>query len=51
MQAIFALLAEIVSGSEFEEVRENFPEDEDHDQFFELAGVESAFEEGKDRGN
>ncbi|WP_306054500.1 DUF2267 domain-containing protein [Natronococcus wangiae] len=51
VQAIFALVATVVPGSEFEEVRENFPDDEDYDQFFELVGVEEAFEEGRDRGN
>lgn len=51
VQAIFALLADVVPGGEFEDVRDGFPEDEDYDQFFELVGVEEAFEEGKDRGN
>lgn len=51
IQAIFALLADIVPGSEIEEVREGFPDNEDYDQFFELIGIEAAFEEGKDRGN
>ncbi|WP_049923503.1 DUF2267 domain-containing protein [Halopiger djelfimassiliensis] len=44
VQAIVALLAEIVPESEFEEVRANLPDDEDFDQFFELVGVEEAFE-------
>lgn len=51
VQAIFALLADVIPGSEFEEVREGFPEDEDYDQFFELVGVEEAFKEQPDRGN
>ena len=45
VQAIFALLEEVVPGSEFEVVRENFPEDENFDTFFELVGVEEAFAE------
>lgn len=51
VQAIVALLADQVPGSEFEEVREGFPEDEDFDQFFELVGVDEAFEGEMDRGN
>lgn len=51
VQAIFALLADVVPRSEFEEVREEFPTDEDYDQFFELIGVDEAFEDQPDRGN
>nr|WP_328821219.1 DUF2267 domain-containing protein [Natronorubrum halalkaliphilum] len=50
VQAVFALLAEVVPGSEFDEMREHFPEDDDFDQFFELVGVEAAFEKGANRG-
>lgn len=49
VQAIFALLADIVPGNEFEEVQNEFPGDDDYDQLFELVGVEEAFEEGRDR--
>lgn len=45
-QAILALLAEVVPGSEFEQVREGFPEGEGFDQLFELVGVDEAFEGG-----
>ena len=51
VQAVVALLAELVPGGELEEVRENLPGDEDFEQFFELVGVEEAFEETPDRGN
>ncbi|QCS42565.1 DUF2267 domain-containing protein [Natrinema versiforme] len=49
-QAIVALLAEIVPGSEFEEVRANVPDD-DFEQLFELVGVDEAFEEEMERSN
>lgn len=51
VQAIFALLADIVPGNEFKEVQNGFPEDEDYDQLFELVGVEEAFAKGRDRSN
>ena len=51
VQAVVALLAELVTGGEFEEVRENLPADEDFEQFFELVGVEEPFEETPNRGN
>lgn len=51
VQAIFALLADVVQRSEFEEIRDGFPADEDYDQFFELIGVDEAFEERSDQDN
>lgn len=50
-QAIFALLADIVPESEFEEVQEGFPADEDYDQLFELVGVKEAFEKETEQAN
>lgn len=43
-QAVLALLADLVPGSEFQEVREGFPEGEGYDELFELVGVDEAFE-------
>lgn len=51
VQAVLALVADVVPDSEFEDVRAGFPDDEDYDQLFELVGVEEAFEEETDRGN
>lgn len=51
VQAVLALLAELVPGGEFEEVRENLPQGEGFDRFFELVGVEEPFEEAPNRGN
>lgn len=48
---VLALLADVVPGEVFEEVRENVPDDEGFEQFFELVGVDEAFEETPNRGN
>lgn len=51
VQAVFALLDSVVPGEEFDEVRESLPEDGTFDAFFELVGVDEAFEGASARGS
>lgn len=50
-QAIFALLADVAPGSEFEDVHNSFPADENYETLFELVGVEEAFKEDEQQSN